>query len=124
MTNQLAVLALGLVLVAGSLLALSERRDWRPTMTTALLVAVAFLPALLLGLSTWRDRVRLLAGTTAVGLTLLLTMPVTVGTPARELPYIVSTIAGAPFAGSEQGAAGVRSSGPPTARARGGARCH
>ncbi|WP_369138221.1 glycosyltransferase 87 family protein [Modestobacter versicolor] len=62
-----------------------------------------FLPALLIGLPTWRARGQLLLGGLAVGLTLLLTMPLTVGTPFRSLPEIVSTIVGYNSAGGTWG---------------------
>jgi hypothetical protein len=54
---------------------------------------VLFLPALLLAVRTWGDRIRLLLSAAAVGLVLLVTMPLTVGTPARELPAIAAAIA-------------------------------
>ena len=54
---------------------------------------VIFLPALLLALRTWGDRIRLLLSAAAVGVLLLVTMPLTVGTPARELPAVAAAIA-------------------------------
>ena len=82
------------VLVAGALIGLAiSVKTW----------PVLFLPALLLGLSTWRDRVRLLLAAAAVGLALLLTMPLTVGTPVRELPRIVAAVAGYSSAGGTWG---------------------
>jgi len=51
-----------------------------------------FLPALLLALPGWGARARLLAGAAAVGLVLLLTQPLTVGSPVRQLPATVARI--------------------------------
>jgi hypothetical protein len=64
---------------------------------------VLFVPALLLALPTWSARLRLLAGALAVELALLLTMPLSVGTPFDELPHIVATIAGYSSAGGTWG---------------------
>ena len=51
-----------------------------------------FLPALLLALPGWAARARLLAGAAAVGLVLLLTQPLTVGSPVQQLPATVARI--------------------------------
>jgi hypothetical protein len=51
-----------------------------------------FLPALLLALPGWAARARMLAGAAAVGLVLLLTQPLTVGSPVRQLPATVARI--------------------------------
>lgn len=73
------------VVLAGVLIALAiSVKTW----------PVLFLPALLLALPTWRARLRLLLSGAAVGLGLLFTMPLTVGTPFRELPTVVGTILG------------------------------
>jgi hypothetical protein len=64
---------------------------------------VLFLPALLLGVSTWAQRARLLLGAAAVGATLLLTMPLTVGTPVSSLPTIAARILGYSSAGGTWG---------------------
>lgn len=82
------------VLVAGALIGLAISVKTWPAL---------FLPALLLGLSTWRDRLRLLVGAGAVGLALLLTMPLTVGTPVHALPRIAATIVGYSPAGGTWG---------------------
>lgn len=100
-----------LLFALGAFLALRSRAGPRLLLAGVLLgMAVSvktwpvlFLPALLLGLSTWRDRVRLLLGTAMVGLTLLLTTPLTVGTPVRELPHIAATIVGYSSAGGTWG---------------------
>jgi hypothetical protein len=82
------------VLIAGVLIGLAISVKTWPAL---------FLPALLLGLPTWRDRIRLLLAAGAVGVALLVTMPVTVGTPVRELPRIVATIVGYSSAGGTWG---------------------
>jgi|tagenome__1003787_1003787.scaffolds.fasta_scaffold20964145_5 hypothetical protein len=64
---------------------------------------VLFLPALLLGLRTWGDRARLLLSAAAVGLILIVTMPLTVATPIRELPTVVRAVAGYRPAGGTWG---------------------
>lgn len=51
-----------------------------------------FLPALLLALPGWAARARLVAGAAAVGLVLLLTQPLTVGSPVQQLPATVARI--------------------------------
>jgi hypothetical protein len=51
-----------------------------------------FLPALLLAVPGWGRRARLLAGAGGVCLVLLLTQPLTVGSPARQLPAAVARI--------------------------------
>ena len=51
-----------------------------------------FLPALLLALPSWGKRARLLVGAGAVCLVLLLTQPLTVGSPVRQLPATVARI--------------------------------
>jgi hypothetical protein len=82
------------VLLAGALIGLAiSVKTW----------PVLFLPALLLALPTWRTRLRLLGGAGAVGLVLLLTMPLTVGTPVDQLPRIVATLAGYSPAGGTWG---------------------
>ncbi|MGY1805772.1 glycosyltransferase 87 family protein [Blastococcus sp. SYSU D00669] len=53
---------------------------------------VLFLPALLLALPGWAARVRLLLGAVGVCLALLLTQPLTVGTPVERLPATVARI--------------------------------
>jgi hypothetical protein len=80
------------VLLAGALIGLAISVKTWPAL---------FLPALLLALGTWRNRLRLLLGAAVVGLALLLTMPLTVGTPAQKLPGIVASIVGySPAAGT------------------------
>ncbi len=64
---------------------------------------VIFLPALLIALPSWRARLRLLLSSAAVGLVLLLTMPLTVGTPFRELPAVVAAMVGYSPAGGGWG---------------------
>jgi hypothetical protein len=82
------------VVLAGVLIALAiSVKTW----------PVLFLPALLLALPTWRARLRLLIGAGAVGLLLLLTMPLTVGTPVDKLPRIVAALAGYSPAGGTWG---------------------
>jgi Glycosyltransferase family 87 len=51
-----------------------------------------FLPALLLALPGWAARARLLAAAAVVGLVLLLTQPLTVGSPVQQLPATVARI--------------------------------
>ena len=90
-----------LLLALGAFLALRSPRG-RGVVVAGVLIGLAisvktwpvlFLPALLLAVRTWGDRIRLLLSAAAVGLVLLLTMPLTVGTPARELPAIAAAIA-------------------------------
>ena len=50
---------------------------------------VLFLPALLIGLPSWRRRLQSLAGTAATGLVLIATLPLTVGTPVGALPHLI-----------------------------------
>ena len=64
---------------------------------------VLFLPALLLALPSWAARLRLLLAAASVGFVLLLTMPLTVGTPFDELPRVVAAIAGYSPAGGTWG---------------------
>jgi hypothetical protein len=64
---------------------------------------VLFLPALLLALPSWAARLRMLLAAASVGLVLLLTMPLTVGTPFDQLPRVVAAIAGYSPAGGTWG---------------------
>jgi hypothetical protein len=49
---------------------------------------VLFGPALLIALPTWRRRLQAAAGGAAVGIVLFATMPLTVGTPLADMPYL------------------------------------
>src|SRR6201996_6935672 len=49
---------------------------------------VLFGPALLIALPTWRRRLQAVAGGAAVGVVLFATMPLTVGTPLADMPYL------------------------------------
>src|ERR1700761_5191404 len=49
---------------------------------------VLFGPALLIALPTWRRRLPAVAGGAAVGVVLFATMPLTVGTPLADMPYL------------------------------------
>ena len=51
---------------------------------------VVFAPALLLALPSWRRRAQFTAGTAGVMALLWVSLPVTVGTPAAKLPYILT----------------------------------
>jgi len=89
-----------LLLALGAFLALQSRRGPRVGLAGVLVgLAISvktwpglFLPALLLALPGWAARARLLLGAVAVGLVLLLTQPLTVGTPAQQLPATVARI--------------------------------
>ena len=82
------------LLLAGALIALAiSVKSW----------PVLFLPALLIALPSWGARLRLLLSGAAVGLGLLLTMPLTVGTPFRELPTVAEAIVGYNAAGGTWG---------------------
>lgn len=80
------------VVLAGALLGLAISVKTWPAL---------FLPALLLPLPDWRRRWQALGGVFAVLLALLVTMPLTVGTPVRKLPEVLGVMLGySPVVGS------------------------
>ncbi|MCO6006787.1 DUF2029 domain-containing protein [Actinoallomurus purpureus] len=73
------------VLLAGVLIALAISVKTWPAL---------FIPALLIGLPDWRRRCRLLAAMSGALIVLFVTMPLTVGTPVRQLPKVMSVMLG------------------------------
>ncbi|ROO82699.1 uncharacterized protein DUF2029 [Actinocorallia herbida] len=75
------------------------RRPWLAGALLGLAVSVKswpalFLPALLLGLPGARERIRAAAAAAAVPAVLLLTLPLTAGTPVAAFPHIARTLLG------------------------------